>query len=97
MKQINERLERIRDEMMAAIRAAEPDIPGEAHAVVVSLDGVMMRMQVETDGTGGRASGFREASCATVSPIGPDGKALESRYVGRLTQSGKRCLKRMVG
>ena len=85
----------IEEAELEAMREREV-VPGRARTVQVSLDGVMMRMQAETDGDGWREAGWREASTGVVQLVGEDGEVLSSRCFGRLPEPGKRSLKRLL-
>ena len=85
----------IEEAELEAMREREV-VPGRARTVQVSLDGVMMRMQAETDGDGCREAGWREASTGVVQLVGEDGEVLSSRCFGRLPEPGKRSLKRLL-
>ena len=89
------RLEASGEEIEAELRAEEK-IPEEAVAVQVSIDGVMMRMNAETEGPHAAEAGWREASCGVVALLDAEGNTLESRCFGRLPEQGKQSLKAQV-
>ena len=66
---------------------------GGAVSPLVSLDGVMMRMNAGTEDGKPTDAGWREASCGVVAPVGAEGSMLESRYFGRLPETGRTGLK----
>ncbi len=71
----------------------QEEMPAEAVSLLVSLDGVMMRMNAETADGKATDAGWREASCGVVALVDAEGNTLESRYVGRLPEAGKTSLK----
>ena len=80
------------DELMEDLRASE-GVPEDAASLVVSLDGVMMRMNAEASGDEVTEAGWREASCGVVALVDGEGKTLQSRCFGRLPEAGKVGLK----
>ena len=79
------RWEARREAFEATVREATVEVPEAAHAVVVSLDGVMAPMR----------GGYREAGSATVSLVDGDGEWLHSVCMGRMPESNKTALKTM--
>ncbi len=71
----------------------QEEMPAEAVSLLVSLDGVMMRMNAETADGKATDAGWREASCGVVALVDAEGNMLESRYFGRLPEAGKAGLK----
>ena len=85
----------IEEEELEAIRERET-VPGAARSILVCLDGVMVSMRDELEGTVRRPAGWREASTGAVLLLNGDGDVLSSRYFGRLPEQGKRSLKRLL-
>jgi len=85
-KALSARWEAQREDFEATVREATVEVPQEARAVVVSLDGVMAPMR----------GGYREAGCAAVSLVDAEGERLHSVRMGRMAQSRKATLKTMV-
>ena len=86
------RMEECSGELLADLRERE-DMPEGAVSPLVSPGGVMMRMNAgAADGKPAHA-GWREASCGVVAPVGAGGNMLESRYFGRLPETGRASLK----
>ncbi len=79
-------------EFLPGLREQE-ELPAEAVSVLVSLDGVMMRMNAETADGKATDAGWREASCGVVALVDAEGNMLESRSFGRLPEQGKGSLK----
>ena len=71
-KALSARWEAQRETFETTVREATVEVPDAAHAVVVSLDGVMAPMR----------GGYREAGCATVSLVDGDGERLHQRAHG---------------
>ena len=71
----------------------QEEMPAEAVSLLVSLDGVMMRMNAETADGKATDAGWREASCGVVALVDAEGNMLESRVFGRLPEAGKASLK----
>jgi len=103
---VNLRWEDQREVFESAIRAVEA-VPEEAVAVAVSLDGIMVPMKDgERQAKRARArakgketrgpTGYREASCGTITFYDKDGDRLETRGFGRMPQKGKATLKAML-
>ena len=89
------RFEDCSGELLADLRSEE-EVHEDATALLVSLDGVMVRMNAETvDGTAVEA-GWREASSGVVSLLDADGNMVQSSYFGRLPEQGKTSLKAQV-
>ena len=75
----------VQDEALPSIRADE-EIPAGSSALSISLDGVMLGMRNEKgEGRQGdaAATGFREASCGTVSLLDADGERIRTAYSGK--------------
>lgn len=79
-------------EIMSEVRSGE-EAPEGAVSLMVSLDGVMVRMHEETIEGVLHEAGWREASCGVVSFVDKEGVVLGSRYFGRLPEPGKCSLK----
>lgn len=103
---VSQRWEDQRAEFEGALRAVE-SVPEEAAAVAVSLDGVMLAMkdgQRQQKRARARAkgketrgpTGYKEASCATLTSYDKDGDRLETNKFGRMPESGKTTLKAML-
>ncbi len=75
-------LEEIRD---------EEGIPQGAVGASVSLDGVMVPMREERNGS--LTTSYREASCGTLTWFDREGKALRTVAMGRMPEANKRTLK----
>ena len=105
-RSVNLRWEDQRETFERAVRAVE-DVPEEAVAVAVSLDGIMVPMKdgerqakraharargKETRGP----AGYKEASCGTITFYAEDGERLETRGFGRMPERGKATLKAML-
>lgn len=82
--------EEVGDEALEEIRAAE-GIPEGAVGVCVSLDGVMVPVREETNGS--LTTRYREASCGTVSWFDGDGERLATTALGRMPEKNKATLK----
>ncbi len=102
-KAVSERWEEQRPRFEESVRAVE-EMPSEAVAVSVSLDGVMVSMKdgkrqekrrrarqagKETRGP----AGFREAACGTLTLYDAEGERLQTCVLGRMPESGKKVLK----
>ena len=85
-KALSARWEAQREDFETTVREATVEVPEEARAVVVSLDGVMAPMR----------GGYREAGGAAVSLVDAEGERLHSVRIGRMPQSRKATLKTMV-
>ena len=85
----------VEEEELEAIRGWET-VPEAAISILVCLDGVMVPMLEELEGTVRRPAGWREASNGAVLPLNGDGDVLSSRYFVRLPEQGKRSLKRLL-
>ena len=72
---------------------AEEDIHPEAVAVMIALDGVMLRMHAEEVNGKEVPAGWREASCGVAALLDAEGNMLQSVYLGRLPEAGKESLK----
>ena len=103
---VNPRWEDQRETFEDAIRAVET-VPDEAVAVAVSLDGIMVpmkdgqrqqkRARARAKGKETRGpTGYREASCGTLSFYDKDGERLGTRGFGRMPEKGKATLKAML-
>ena len=103
---VNLRWEDQRQVFERAIRAVEA-VPQEAASVAVSLDGIMVpmkdgerqekRARARAKGKETRGpTGYREASCGTLTFYDKDGDRLESRGFGRMPEKGKTTLKAML-
>ena len=86
------RMEACSGALLTGLRERE-EMPAEAVSLLVSLDGVMMRMNAETADGKPTDAGWREASCGVVALVDAKGNMLESRYFGRLPERGKTSLK----
>ncbi len=85
-------MEACSDDVLDGLREEE-ELPEEATSILVSLDGVMMRMHAETTEEPATDAGWREASSGVVALVDGSGNLLESRYFGRLPETGKTSLK----
>jgi len=90
--EVGNRMEECSGALLPGLRERE-EMPAEAVSVLVSLDGVMMRMNAETADGKPTDAGWREASCGVVALVDAEGEVLESRYFGRLPEQGKTSLK----
>ncbi len=82
-------------DLLADLRSEE-EVHEDATTLLVSLDGVMLRMNAETvDGTAVEA-GWREASSGVVSLLDAEGNMVQTSYFGRLPEQGKTSLKAQV-
>ncbi len=89
------RFEDCSGDLLADLRSEE-EVHEDATALLVSLDGVMLRMNAETvDGTAVEA-GWREASSGVVSLLDAEGNMVQTSYFGRLPEPGKTSLKAQV-
>ena len=86
------RMEECSGALLPGLRERE-EMPAEAVSLLVSLDGVMMRMNAGTTDGKPTDAGWREASCGVVALVDAEGNMLESRYFGRLPEAGKASLK----
>ena len=82
-------------QLMAELRAEE-EIHEDAVALLVSLDGVMVRMHAETGDGQEVEAGWREASTDVVAMLDAEGNMVQARYFGRLPEPGKASLKTQV-
>ena len=89
------RFEDCSGELMAELRADE-ELHEDAVALLVSLDGVMVRMNAETVDGHAVEPGWREASSGVVAMLDAEGNTVQARYFGRLPESGKTSLKAQV-
>jgi hypothetical protein len=89
--------EQERGKWMALLRLEE-SIPEDAVSVALSLDGVMIPMRdvPASDRCHGRKSGYKEASCGTLSFFDDEGERLRTIRLARMPESGKRTLKIML-
>ena len=85
-------MEECSGELLAELREQE-EVPEEAVSVLVGLDGVMLRMNGETEDGGTGEAGWREAASGVVALAGREGAMLEARYFGRLPEAGRTGLK----
>ena len=86
------RFEEGADDLMADLMAEE-DIHPAAVAVMVSLDGVMLRMHAEAVEGREIDAGWREACCGVVALLDAEGGMLQRVCPGRLPEAGKASLK----
>ncbi|MDE2791963.1 MAG: hypothetical protein OXI81_16280 [Paracoccaceae bacterium] len=82
-------------QLMAELRAEE-EIHKDAVALLVSLDGVMVRMHAETGDGQEVEAGWREVSTGVVAMLDAEGNMVQVRYFGRLPEPGKASLKSQV-
>ena len=80
------------DAVFKQLREQETILSG-ATSILISLDGVMMRMNAEMVKGKPKDAGWREASCGVVALVDAKGEILKSRYFGRLPETGKQSLK----
>ena len=85
-------MEECSDELLAELREQE-EVPEDAVSVLVGLDGVMLRMNGETEDGGTGEAGWREAASGVVALADREGTMLEARCFGRLPEAGKKGLK----
>ena len=85
--------EEVRGEALEDIRAAE-GIPEGAVGACVSLDGVMVPLRDETNGS--LTTRYREASCGTVSWYDGGGERLVTTALGRMPEKYKATLKEQL-
>ena len=69
----------------------EEGIPEGAVGACVSLDGVMVPMREERNGS--LTTSYREASCGTLTWFDHEGEALRTVAIGRMPEANKRALK----
>ena len=92
-----------RQDWEAALRAQEP-VPGEATVIVISVDGVSVRMKggdrhTKRQQPGKHASGptgRKEAGCGTVVLYAADGERLQTVRYGRMPESRKVTLQQQL-
>ncbi len=89
------RFEDCSGDLLADLRSEE-EVHEDATALLVSLDGVMVRMNAETVDGNAVEAGWREASSGVVSLLDADGNMVQSSYFGRLPERGKTSLKAQV-
>ena len=89
------RFEGCSGDLMAELRADE-ELHEDAVALLVSLDGVMVRMNAEMVDGQAVEPGWREASSGVVAMLDAEGNMVQSRYFGRLPEPGKTSLKAQV-
>ncbi len=103
---VNGRWEVRRESFEDKIRAAEV-VPEDAAIVAVSLDGIMVPLKKTKQPSAHRRSrakgkqvrgstGYREASCGTLTFYDSDGERLETRSFGRMPEAKKTTLKSML-
>ena len=85
-------MEESSDAVFKQLREQET-IPSGATSILISLDGVMVRMIAEIANGKPKDAGWREASCGVVVLVDAKGEILKSRYFGRLPETGKQSLK----
>ena len=85
-------MEESSDAVFTQLREQET-IPSSATSILISLDGVMMRMNEEMVNGKPKDAGWREASCGVVALVDAKGEILKIRYFGRLPETGKQSLK----
>ena len=90
--EVGTRVEECSGALLAGLRERE-EMPAEAVSLLVSLDGVMMRMNAGTADGKPTDAGWREASRGVVALVDAQGSMLESRVFGRLPEAGKTGLK----
>ena len=86
------RFEGFSGDLMVELRADE-ELHEDAVALLVSLDGVMVRMNAETVDGHVVEPGWREASSGIVAMLDAEGNTVQARYFGRLPEQGKTSLK----
>ena len=104
-KKVGARWEADRKDFDQLVREEE-QVPAEAVAIAVSLDGVMVPMKSDRVGSGtsgdhrgrrGQRPGtYKEASCASVSYFDSDGERLHTARFARMPEIKKRTLKAML-
>ena len=85
-------MEESSDAVFTQLREQET-LPSGATSILISLDGVMMRMNAEMVNGKLKDAGWREASCGVVALVDAKGEILKIRYFGRLPETGKQSLK----
>ncbi|MCY4151486.1 MAG: hypothetical protein OXE94_04540 [Aestuariivita sp.] len=80
------------DELLSAVRDREA-LPTGTASLLVSLDGVMMRMNTETVGETATDAGWRAAAGGVIGFVDADGNLLDARCFGQLPEAGKETLK----
>ena len=92
-KLLSERWEDHRVEWEEELRSDE-SIPVDAVVVAVSLDGVHVPLKKkELEGEAKNGSGYREASCGTISYFDKEGNRLSTKRFARMPETKKRTLK----
>ena len=89
------RFEDCSGDLLADLRSEE-EVHEDATALLVSLDGVMVRMNAETVDGSAVEAGWREASSGVVSLLDAEGNMVQTSYFGRLPEQGKMSLKAQV-
>lgn len=99
-KGLSEKWEERREAFEGELREEE-EIPAEAVAVAVSLDGVQVPMKdgerakkrSQTDKQPKGPAGYREVGCGTITFYGLEGEALQTIRYGRMPEAKKKTLK----
>ena len=96
VKRLGANLEASGEQVLDGVREQE-EVPENARALVVSVDGVMVGMRKQKasaeEGVTPRPAGFREAASGTVSLLDAEGKRLRTHYHARMPEAGKVTLK----
>jgi len=80
------------DELLSTVRDREA-LPTGTASLLVSRDGVMMRMNTETVGETATDAGWREAACGVIGFVDAGGNLRDARCFGQLPETGKETLK----
>ena len=88
---VGSELEAGSNELLATVREREA-LPSGTASLLISLDGVMMRMQAETVGDIDLDAGWREAACGVVGFVDAAGNLLDARCFGQRPAAGKETL-----
>lgn len=97
-KLLSERWEEQRFEWEAVLRQAD-NIPRKAAVIAVSLDGVhvpLKKKEIPEDQKKRNPTGYREASCGTVSYLDKKGKRLSTVRFARMPETKKMTLKEQL-
>lgn len=79
-------------ELLSTVREREA-LPTGTASLMVSLDGMILRIQAETVGENGIDAGWRAAACGVVGVVDAAGNWLDAGCFGQLPEAGKETLK----